>query len=1354
MSENQTNQASASTGPACEGENLIIEVIGKNHPEGQSFRLFDTTNMVQQEWLENQVKTEELDDSILHVWPMKGEDDKNVWLEMAADEGDPIRVPFLKEEGAVERQSERQKHVILPVVPATLIQGVTLKESNPAHHVMLRAGFLYIFHEGKLWREIEVRISEKGVTTYHDVPVSQYRAEGGFEYGSRKATGTGLTEIWLPARINGAWLDIQVAYSEFQLPSARLRYFEKSGRNREDRFNFIHLELERPDTEEGETRLFGTGPDHAFLAENLKPQRPRKPAVEWQCDRPGRYLCDVNGEYPKASWNDAKTIHQRQESQELEDEIYEDERPEMGALSLCLERTLEELESSNDNAEEARQEDQSDNAGSSEPSLWESGGQCVPDALQDARDRGIGCISVDDGIYRLRYLTQRKLIADWFNSAAVRRAKCRPYFDSAFLVHSTIVPSDFDGKPNPLHKFISELSSTGRNEIDRSVANSERTMAQRYFEHLQRDLLVAVNNIGIQSALTDMFTCDGFDYAGAFQFVSGIMKDLVKDSREADALNLHKGDTSENDAKQWFRGFCRGENSASLFSILFPKATPETLESPYVVPDEPEENDGSGLFRGTELAKLENADLPKVEDVQTFHGLELVAAAHEGVFTSMLAFYVRAGSGILMNIHGELWSAIHDAEKKLTDDPEFKKKRQELVDLDKQLNEVNDERGNLRKQRAAARNTVARVDELYEELGEKKRNLQQARQVKARQLNEINSKAVTAKMRLYAASLQQIRASLPNFWGEMTFERLSKALQSDYYVIGWLDDLGDESNTNQGVRVFGDIFDESTEERTSVASTNRRRANAQGIDSEAPEEARLLVLPKSAKAAKALLELSSKESAVIAAEKQAEAAKKAFVEGGHAGTNARQRLQTATEQLDEANKKFKELTSRMGSLREDVDAPQKVIAETKGGVAYRSLNTPVLPAFVMLVEVYNFSANYSSYDALERKRGVIRAFGGLGSAAYDLTLTASILAERFQNAIPKQLGRTSRLVTAMSAKLDKEVSGRIGLLLARLAGGPVVMRAALGAAGALATGFIFLSDAFHAFDMGNTGVGIGYSLLAAGSFAMAISSVGATLLFIGPLGWMAIGIALSIAGALGVWWFSEDPIETWMSQGPFGDSTELSFLKDPDESYYRLISLLMGVRISWESNQKRAEVLKGTIESEGKLLEAQLEADSCLRIESPIPGLFEDSEKKRLDAYLRLVEKVDAHVESSPSEKTGRGRFELPPGQRLIEGEELKKYALFREKIDNGWLVYLKTPKPHRVEKKSWFGGTRTNLYTYAWSVRAQIHVQDDGRDVVFPAPPPDDPLTYDKADPEHTTPDFSETDKDFWFDEQVNQDG
>ena len=58
MSENNSSNETGNCGPACEGETLIIEVMGKDCPEGPRFRLFDTSNREQQEQLENQNKLE------------------------------------------------------------------------------------------------------------------------------------------------------------------------------------------------------------------------------------------------------------------------------------------------------------------------------------------------------------------------------------------------------------------------------------------------------------------------------------------------------------------------------------------------------------------------------------------------------------------------------------------------------------------------------------------------------------------------------------------------------------------------------------------------------------------------------------------------------------------------------------------------------------------------------------------------------------------------------------------------------------------------------------------------------------------------------------------------------------------------------------------------------------------------------------------------------------------------------------------------------------------------------------------------------------------------------------------------
>lgn len=154
MSENSAKQSTAGCSPTCEDESLIIEVIGKEHPDGHAFRIFDETNYEQQEWLEKQVEIEPLENSILHVWPWKGQPSRNVWIEIKSEDG-PIRVPFLDDATSTEREVEHQRHVVLPVVPATLLSGIELHGQKPARQVLARAGFLYIFYKEKLWREIE-----------------------------------------------------------------------------------------------------------------------------------------------------------------------------------------------------------------------------------------------------------------------------------------------------------------------------------------------------------------------------------------------------------------------------------------------------------------------------------------------------------------------------------------------------------------------------------------------------------------------------------------------------------------------------------------------------------------------------------------------------------------------------------------------------------------------------------------------------------------------------------------------------------------------------------------------------------------------------------------------------------------------------------------------------------------------------------------------------------------------------------------------------------------------------------------------------------------------------------------------
>ncbi|WP_032679510.1 hypothetical protein, partial [Pseudomonas syringae] len=64
--------------------------------------------------------------------------------------------------------------------------------------VLARAGYVYVFYQEKLWRELEIQVSENG-NTYHDIDVARYRQQDGFVAGERKVTGVALEDIWLPA---------------------------------------------------------------------------------------------------------------------------------------------------------------------------------------------------------------------------------------------------------------------------------------------------------------------------------------------------------------------------------------------------------------------------------------------------------------------------------------------------------------------------------------------------------------------------------------------------------------------------------------------------------------------------------------------------------------------------------------------------------------------------------------------------------------------------------------------------------------------------------------------------------------------------------------------------------------------------------------------------------------------------------------------------------------------------------------------------------------------------------------------------------------------------------------------------
>lgn len=1347
MSETTFTQAAGSCGPACESESLIIEVIGKSHPDGHTFRIFDDSNNEQQEWLENQGHVEDLGESMLHLWPWKGQPQRNVWIEVDAEAG-PIRVPFLRNTGAVERQLERQRHVILPIIPATLISGVELKGINPMHHVLSRAGFVYLFHEGTLWRELEVRIDKEGVTTYHDVPLQQYRdGEGKLKPAYRDVTGTGLSEIWLPARTSGNWLTIEAAYSEAQWPGERVNHLERSDTDRRHRCNRINMRFDLHSKEDVENLRISNGNTTAFLTSQLPPQRSRKPAIEWQFDRPEMYLLDIEGTYPDAALASALSVHQRQEDPDPEDPITEDERPEMTALSNCLHKTIQEVESAN--ALECQPE----------PFTWNDPGPATGDCTQSIKARAIGVIRLDDPLYQLRYNHQRRQVAAWFANAAVRRARARPYFDSALLVNAVLEPEDIGGKPNELHKHMSEVVGSGRQEFERTIALSERKMARNYLDELHSDLLSRLSDDRTQHVLTDLFTHYSYDYAGAFKFVSSLIMNLVTEPKECDALDATVEGAVDGQGKRWLEGLCEGKHSRLLYSLLFPRFTSEDLEKPYEPPSEPDINYGNGRFRGTELAAMGDKDLPEIEEIKTIDGLEVTVEAAAGAYETVLTANLRLGSQVLMSIHGNMWVSVHHASQAIH------ARNTALKDIKKELEELRLEKTRLENQRWAREQSInnlnGKVDELSD-IREKLARLESQREALLRQKDNLNKRAILGQMKLYSNSMEQLRRSLPGLLGKMELMRLSKALQNDYFIFEISSRRPDIKRNSDAIRLFGDVFSvenaqESSGQRTAEATTNRRRAQAAGIASDVAEDAYVLVLPKTEEIARMIERITAAESRYLdAVHKLTELEELADLNlntAAAAAAVAASRLDAARAEVAQAEQGLKDFDRDIGNQRDIVEKKEKYVGNIeaandaanrvdqaeieskRSSRLYRVLNKPIFPVFVAMLEIQNASSVWAASSREERVKGRRLVLAGYASAVVDLTATAAAISERW--------------ALGPSRVLSLTPPGELGKMLERRLGAALTVRSGLGVAAGFLMAIDSGLDALYEHRMGNPAAAVGHGLLAGSGLAFGFASLvgkAGTILILGPTAWLAVGAALAVAGLVTVFMFSDEPLDIWMRHGPFGVLNEKPFLKEPFDAYHRLISLLMGVSVRLEYNPLRRAAQLGELdETDNKRISALAAAKDRLVVESAIPGLFGSNGFAKTIPKLQLKETI----------ATSRGRNGHVRTNRFT-GEAVQEYILWQEASDSGVHLYLNTPDSNRKEiEPSFFGrpgGWETE--TYQWSARIQIQARKEAGEklMVFPAPPPDDPRTYKSDDEAYAEPDFTTRDQPFWFTEKVRE--
>ncbi|WP_288352087.1 ABC transporter permease [uncultured Marinobacter sp.] len=1283
---------------------LIVELHGKGHPETQSLVVWEKAGAEGAENANPRLPEGELDHtglnthpSTLHVWPWLDQPESRLMMRVNAQEGPPIDLPLLDTVTDTKWQNAQsgQHHVILPVVPFDYVRGFDLGGRSPNWPVLARTGYVYLFRNARLWRELRV-VWENSQLQFYDVRLDDFRNEDGrITTDQRPPAGVALSDIWVPFRLDGEDQELEVAFVESPLPAARINRLQSDFNLRYYRCQQIKRLLPHQTPVDG--AMIGNVPDDrpVFYLNDAAPQRPREPATEWQFERPWQFLSDLSGSHAEDALAMAEELRDQYEADERNEPLQAFEKPEPGALALCIQQRCDEGGTASKTRFFANKD-------------WQRQ-PVATDVLEPLRQRGVCGLNIDDRLYELRHQAHRVRTAQTLLALCGERAGQSPHLDSAKLVSQLILPSRLQGDPNPLYEHASALPEQGRHRMDRLLMTDERTLGREYLERAQDELLQCLRRQPYQQVLGDLFSSEGFDYAAAFQFTGQLISLVLESPIKQDPLHPEQGQPgTDTPGKQWLRGLCteheaisQSRGDVSLARMLWPQAEPDQQEAPFQTPKDVPSNPGDGVFRGQALAQLETADLPNDSDgVLTLEGLRLTEQIRAGALTTLMFAGFSQGTNALNAAHSEIHSAIRSA---LNAVENHDSERQQLKTAYRQLEK---ERGDLRQHHEQqAQQAMKSGNDAYraalKEARQAKQQLDKAQARTEAQLAQtqaaINERLTAQRLATLSQPLEAIRQSMPNLLPGLRLVPLATAIQQGKYILG-LEDLSAD-----GERVTP--------------------------DTEHTGQTRVWVLDRDKPSTQALSRLSEAQNELILAQKAVEQATANSAEAQERLAAAQQRFASIGEELDALGGRATAVAAAIRATEQAMEQHQSKLGSAEQSRLFRVLNTPVLPMVVLGIEVVNVWNAFSTFSETRRARGFGRAVWGAGSASYNSVIASMLLAERFANDLVKD-----RLAVFFAYEFDNDTARSIAKAFGA---DSLTMRMVLGATGGLVATGISLSDTLYSLNTGDPAAW-GYGVTTASGVFITLAAMvpaQATLLGLGPLGW--IGLALMLGGTALIMVLQDEPIENWLRNGPFGNHDGLPHLQgeaNAVEAYYRLVGLLINLRLTYQPVplvlSVEAQGMKAPLTPDFRALQ---EATHTIRIDSNLPGLV-GSPGIEAVCEVQLL-----------SQSRRLGRDSAPMSKRPASEDLQQSSILHQQATPTGHIIYVKTPDTHRGTQRLLGISTSEYEIRYSWQAKAQYRVNIGEEPFAFPAPEPKDTTRYDSDNPEHTEPEFEDDDQLYW---------
>ncbi|MBL4831905.1 MAG: hypothetical protein JKY55_18745 [Aliivibrio sp.] len=390
---------------------------------------------------------------------------------------------------------------------------------------------------------------------------------------------------------------------------------------------------------------------------------------------------------------------------------------------------------------------------------------------------------------------------------------------------------------------------------------------------------------------------------------------------------------------------------------------------------------------------------------------------------------------------------------------------------------------------------------------------------------------------------------------------------------------------------------------------------------------------------------------------------------------------------------------------------------------YETLRVPYIISVIEMINLINtINGLKSEKNRIKQGFNIISAGIDLGVALVHasnmMSHNASTLAKASQNTFVFSLETVARFTTPGGKfRLISMVSR---LEMVRFAGG--MLTAAIAAWDASRLYSAQDKDAAMAMSMVALGTGIS-------SIASTFISASTTLLGLGPIAWLGIAIAIG-AGVL-YYYFKDSPMETWLKNGPFGESPATSgdyeLLQDPQVALSQFINLIMSLSVTVYPIEQIKIDANALVMLKGK------DVTHAVMLRSNLLQLINDDR-----VNVRVFARQSIAKTTEKIRRTGRSK-----STDIITPDHSNTPIIDSLTTAEGRLFFMafNKPVPKNSFSNSWFK-TQPNIYTYQphFMVRAQIEIDDQA----FPTLPINELAASDNP---KALPVFSEHDK-YWADE------